>query len=180
MLHVLQIYKVGDSMSSVNVTNIANNEFNCVMARFKVAANVKKDPEVAEKLGMKIETYRARKSRGSIPKEEMRTYCIANSIDFEWVETGKGVTPQNQNNGQQFLEVRKTELAMRTKEPITLYDGSDLQLSSVEGISALYIKKISDELKHVFDPYDKDIIMAKTVKQLHELVNEYKKQKEGK
>lgn len=46
--------------------------------------------EIAELLGFKKDSFAARKSRGSVPKKEIKLTCVSNGWNFDWVMSGEG------------------------------------------------------------------------------------------
>mgnify|MGYP002725716131 CR=1 FL=1 len=64
--------------------------FKKIIEEVKRIENLNFDSEVADLLGIQADKFRMRKSRNSIPYEELATYCNIKNINFNWLMTGEG------------------------------------------------------------------------------------------
>jgi hypothetical protein len=63
--------------------------FNEIIDRLKLITQVKDDHEVASLLGLTKTAFSERKRRGSVPNDKLSLFCERESINMEWIHTGK-------------------------------------------------------------------------------------------
>lgn len=61
-----------------------------IIKRIKDVSGLRTDADVAKKLGLKPNTLAERKTRDSIPFEEIFRFCVQNEIYLDWLLTGLG------------------------------------------------------------------------------------------
>lgn len=64
--------------------------FEAVIERLKSAVNVKNDKELAERLGLKPNTYYNRKASRSLPLEEILALASQHELSVDWIFFGIG------------------------------------------------------------------------------------------
>ena len=65
-------------------------DFLAVIERIKRMKSLRFDYEVADLLGFNVKAFAARKRSNKIPEDRLKVFCHQESINFDWVLTGKG------------------------------------------------------------------------------------------
>jgi len=85
------------------------DSYSAIMERFKEIANLSKDSEVAEALGLSPQALSDRKRRSSVPYEQIVDYCREHGLDLNYVLTGSRGEVVTKEAGQYTLETPSHE-----------------------------------------------------------------------
>jgi len=64
--------------------------FSSVIDRIKQVKSLRFDYEVSELLGFNRKAFTARKRSNSIPEDKLKVFCNRESINYDWILTGRG------------------------------------------------------------------------------------------
>ncbi|UCD10945.1 MAG: hypothetical protein JSU88_09750 [Nitrospinaceae bacterium] len=82
---------------SIKITK--NIDFTSIVNRIKQVKSLRYDYEVADLLRFRPKALAARKRLNKIPEDRLKVFCNQESINFDWVLTGKG-EPQSHLGGE--------------------------------------------------------------------------------
>ena len=117
-----------------------------IINRIKEVLDTQKDNIVAEALGMKATTLALRKKRGSIPYEEIFTFCNGKKISMDWILTAKG--PKTQKERDLLYKIESSGI----REIEEIYKTTKEAMDDIVGPPGDIARKLEEQIVSYF-PY---------------------------
>lgn len=125
--------------------------FDDILSRIKKMSGVKTDSQVAKLLGLKPNTLAERKSRNSIPYEELFIFSNKNNLNSDWLLTGEGPKYRTERKEVKESATLNLDLISDVIEVVeAVFQREDLHLppkKKAELITLLYEEILEDESK---------------------------------
>ena len=120
--------------------------FSEIIDRIKEVLKTKKDTDAAEALNIKGNAFALRKKRGSIPYEEILTFCNNKKLSVDWILTGKG--PKTQRERDLLYKIESSGI----REIEAVYDTTKEAMDDIMGTPGEIAGKLEAEITSYF-PY---------------------------
>ncbi len=120
--------------------------FNEIIDRIKEVLETKKDTDVAQALNIKRNTFALRRKRGSIPYEEILTFCNKKDISVDWALTGK--RPKSQKERELLYEIESKGV----REMGVNYKTAKEAMNDIIGSPGDIARKLEEQITSYF-PY---------------------------
>jgi phage repressor protein C with HTH and peptisase S24 domain len=101
--------------------------FSSIIDRIKQAKSLRFDNEVADLLGFSRKALTARKRSKNIPEDKLRVFCSRESINYDWLLTGRGeqflraewkIQDSTQSTEMERVDLWNVRLGVENKSPL--------------------------------------------------------------
>lgn len=109
--------------------------FSSVIDRIKQVKSLRFDREVSDLLGFNRKAFTARKRSNSIPEDKLKIFCNRESINYDWLLTGRGeqflrtgwkIQDSTQSTEMERVDLWNVRLGIEPKSPLQFYaEGSE-------------------------------------------------------